>query len=201
MRHESNYWSEFKIERSVIEVIKGMCIDRMPSKQEMEDFCGDTKLSNAIQKKGGYRYWADKLNLELKNSETKFGVDVEETVVKAMRAMGYDCEPTPTKYPYDILVEKCAKVDVKAARVTKIRGYSAYSFRLAKPQQTCDFYILVPVDMNGDVIKTYIVPSHITTGHKQICISTNNSKYDKYLGRWDLIDEYVNAMRAITLNN
>lgn len=191
-------WSKEKIVNSIREVAEGLCLDRMPSKSETEAFCGDTKLSNAIQKHGGYRYWAKVVDLELKESETKFGQDTEEQVVRLMRSKGFDCEPTPTRYPYDILVEKCAKVDVKAARETLIRGYPAYSFRLAKPQQTCDFYILAPVNHEGEIRKTYIVPAHVVSGQIQICISTTESMYDAYLDRWDLIDEYVNAMRLIT---
>jgi len=192
-------WSDAKVKNHILEAAECLCLDRMPSRSELETFCGDTRLTNAIQRRGGFRYWARKVSLDLKESETKFGQDAEEQVIKLMWSKGFDCELTPTKHPYDILVEKCAKIDVKAARETLIRGYPSYSFRIAKPQQTCDFYILVPVGGDGEIIKTYIIPAHVVSGQKQICISTTESAYDVYMDRWDLIDKYVNAIRMITV--
>ena len=190
-------WTKQELESGIMKVVDFLDIDRMPSKSEIEEFYGNTSLSNKISRTGGLYYWADQLGLEIKESESKFGIEVELYVKEVLENMGFKCETTSTKHPYDLLVDDCVKVDVKAARVTKVRGSDAYSFRLAKPKQTCDVYVAVCVDDEKNIQKTYIVPSIIMSGKKQLAVGVEHSIYDAYIDRWDVIETMSEAFHRI----
>ena len=105
---------------------------RMPSNREILEIEGNYKLSSAIQKSGGYEYWAKKLNLEQKYSETKLGIDGERYIAKFLEKMGFRTELTSTKHPYDIYVDNCVKVDVKTANTSMVRDNEVHAYRLYK---------------------------------------------------------------------
>ena len=70
--YEKASWQE-ETEKRIFDVIKGMGIDRMPSLSETNTFTGNTSLGNRIMKSGGFKHWASKLNVKIKNSNVKFG--------------------------------------------------------------------------------------------------------------------------------
>ena len=190
-------WTNQDIIESIKEVIDFYGLDRMPSKQEIEEFYGNSALTNKISKTGGFYVWAKNLGLKVKDSETKMGLELEVQMMKILKEMGFKCETTSTKYPYDLLVNGCVKIDVKAARKTKIRGSDAYSFRLTKEQQTCDVYIAVCVNDKREIQRIYVIPAHITTGKIQLCMGAIHSRYDSYVDRWDIIERFSEAFYKI----
>lgn len=177
--------------------IRGLNINRMPSKSELEMLYGDSSLVNKISRTGGFYFWARKLGYDVKNSETKCGYEIEKTIEKILENMGHECELTGVRHPYDILVDGCVKIDVKSARKTKVHGSNAYSFGLAKRQQTCDVYIAVCLGSESDIEKIYVIPAHIMTGKKQLCLGVGHSKYDTYIDSWDVIEKFVAAFEQI----
>lgn len=190
-------WTHEDIVEGIRKVIDFYGIDRMPSKQEIEDFYSNSALVNKIAKTGGFYVWAESLGLEVKNSETKLGFDLEVQVLKILKAMDFKCEMTSTKHPYDLLVDDCVKIDVKAARKTKIKGSDAYSFRLAKEQQTCDVYVAACVNDEREIQQIYVIPAHIMTGKVQLCMGAGHSIYDSYIDRWDIIEKMSKAFMQI----
>lgn len=189
-------WTNENIKNAVMDVVNTRGLDHMPSVAEMKEFYGNNKLTNAITQHGGQIKWAGILGLDIKQSETQFGQIYEKYVSDLLTAKGFKCEMTGTRCPYDILVDGYVKVDVKASKITSIKGYDAYSFRLAKAMPTCDVYILVGVDRFENK-KVFIVPAHEVKGQVQVCISTVKSIYDVYVDKFDIIKKLAAAFRAI----
>ena len=190
-------WTEKAIEDAINEVRYSWLLDRMPSRKEVEDYYGGAAESCAIMKSGGYYHWAKKLGLEIKRSQSSLGYEVENEVKELIECLGYRCESTSTRHPYDLLVNGCVKIDVKAARVSKANGSDCYSFRLAKPQQTCDVYVAVCLNDDKEPQKIYVIPAHVMTGKTQLAIGAEHSKYDQYIDRWDIIDQLLQAFERI----
>ena len=191
-------WKDSEIINGINEVRHVWMIDRMPSRSEVETFYGDARLSNAIMKTGGYYYWAGRLGLEIKNSDTAFGYAGEKEVKEILESLGFECEMTPPRHPYDLLVDGCVKIDVKSGRKTKINGADCYSFRLAKPQQTCDVYVAVCMNDDKEPQKIYIIPAHIMNGKTQLAVGVEHSMYDPFLYRWDIIGQFSKVFANIT---
>ena len=189
--------NERDIESKIREMVHDLNLDRMPSGTEIKGYYGNSCLVNAITKTGGFRYWAEKLELELKDTSTNFGYKYEKRVMELLENQGYTCEMTSTKYPYDLLVNGCVKADVKSARVSSVKGCDRYTFCLAKPQQTCDVYIAVCLDDNDEPIRFYVLPAHIMHGKTQLSLGVGHSKYDQYLNRWEIIEQLTESFERL----
>lgn len=182
-------WSENLIKDKIAFVMKSLNIDRMPTRQECEDIIGDTTLSNKISKSGWYYYWANKLKLKMKDSNTNSGKDGESIIEKLLQDKGYDVKRMKTLYPYDLIVNNNVKIDVKLAYIQKKQTYKCYSFALNKIYSTCDLYILLTINQNNEIEDIYIIPS-IDVKQTQITIG-EKTKYSKYIDRYDYIDKYI----------
>ena len=115
-------WSDELIKERVLEVKTALNLDRMPSQRECEDYFHDSALSNAVHRRGGWYQLAADLGLPLKESETYFGKTYEANVADLLRGMGFEVRRMSQNFPYDLLVDDCVKVDVKASRL--FRGAS-----------------------------------------------------------------------------
>lgn len=190
-------WDEERIKKEVLYMVEKTEQKTFPTHSEMKDFYGDYKLSNAVRRHGGTKYWADKLGMECKQCESEFGYEFEEFCkIELLEKYNLDSELCPVRHPYDVLVERCAKVDVKVAVPFENYGRSRYySFNLEKREQTCDFYVFYCL-LNNEINKTYIVPSIVMSGKKQFVIGTKKSFYDNYLNRWDLIKDFIEFVKG-----
>ena len=166
---------------------------RMPSNTEVIEHEGNYALSMAIQKHGGFKYWADRLGLEQKYSETALGVEGEKIIASYLRHQGFDVKETSVKNPYDLLVNDCVKVDVKTANTSHIRGCPVHAYRLAKRDHTCDFYIF----FEADTFKSYVVPACKCQGQVQVEMGTDSKRYAKYFGAYHLISEMSKLLEAM----
>ena len=160
-------------------------IQRMPSSSECEIVFGNCSLSNKISKTGGFYEWADKLGLEIKNSETKLGVKHEKDICKKI-SEDYLAELTPVKFPYDILVEKAVKIDVKFSNLYSHSNGEFYTCNLEYKFPKMDILVFICED-----VKTLIIPAHELYGIKQLSVG-KKSRYDKYIDRWDILEDFVN---------
>lgn len=68
-----NQWTEKNIEIAIKEVMSKAKINTMPTHTVMKEITGNEALSNAVRRHGGSKYFADKLNLEIKQCESKLG--------------------------------------------------------------------------------------------------------------------------------
>lgn len=164
-----------------------MKLGRMPSLRECETYFHNVALANAVSKRDGWRAWASKLGLPIKKSETYFGKTQEMAVAEILRTKGFEVVRMSQNFPYDILVNECVKIDVKASHLYRGKNGDFYTFNLEKPFATCDLYILCSLDDNDEIINTYIVPSKFVIANTQISIGAYKSKYDRFVDRWDYL--------------
>ena len=66
-------WTDEKIKEEIIKVKESLCLERMPTRSEIELVMGNSALTDKISKTKGYYGWAEELNLTIKESETTFG--------------------------------------------------------------------------------------------------------------------------------
>ena len=176
-------WTDNTIAREILNIANQFDPPKMPTLKEAQEMYENGGLACAISKTGGFEYWANKLGLPQGYSETKIGVQAEKDIADELKAKGYGVELTSTKHPYDVLVNGCVKIDVKAANTSMIRGCPVHAYRLAKRQHTCDFYIFREIDTDS----TYIVPAHLCNGQVQVEMGIDSKKYEPYKEAWDLI--------------
>lgn len=186
-------WNDKLIKEEILKVMEALNINRMPSSDEMKFVTGNTKLTNAIRRHGGYLFWATSLNLEQSECETRTGFKEELNVKTLLESKGYKVEKMATRHPYDLLVNGNIKIDVKAAnKYTSPIGWSSYSFNLEKKNPTCDIYIIRCLQDD----KTLVIPSKFLK-QSQLCITDKESKYDKFKDRWDYIKKYDDFYNSI----
>jgi len=186
-------WTNEMIEQGIKDTMAQLNLQRMPSKSEIEFVMNNSALSNKIAKTGGFYYWAEKLNLDKKQSETLKSMEWEYNCMEFLSRFG-NSELTPLKFPYDVLYQGCCKIDVKVSKKTFLNGSASYSFNLEYKYPKCDFYVFYCVD--GDKVKDLVVPAHVMTGKKQLCIGLK-SKYDIYEGNWADIFKYAEYMKMV----
>lgn len=86
----------------------------------------------------GWYDLADQLGLPIKESETYFGKRQETVAQEQLITMGYEVRRMPQNFPYDLLVNDCLKVDVKASQLYRGPHGNFYTFNTEKPFCTCD---------------------------------------------------------------
>ena len=182
-------WQKGDIEKEIKAVMLNLSLNRMPSNTECRKATGSYALTNKISKTGGFAFWADKLGLSMKQSDSKTGWEYERKATLLLQNMGLRVEQMPVRHPYDLLIDDSVKIDVKASHLYNGRAYKHFSFNLEKQYPTCDIFILFCIGKfdNHDAL---IIPSqhcHIT----QMSVGEYTSKWDKFSGRWGYVKELV----------
>ena len=181
-------WTEDEITQNILKVACSLNIDRMPSASEMNTVMGDSSLSNAVRRNGGFYKWAKRMELEVKNSETQTGKGFEEMAIRLLNEKNYNVQRMTTKYPFDILVNDKISIDVKAANPYISKGNRLHTVGINKKYATCDLYLIFALDEDENIERTFIIP-----GCDLKVTSMNfgkDSMYNTYLDRWDLLKEY-----------
>jgi len=188
-------WTLENIKKEVLQVSgKSGC---MPSFKMMDEYTGNSGLSNAVSKHGGHKKIAEMLNLKIQKSETEYGRNFEIYCLHEIEdRFLYECEQMTVRHPYDLLVDGSVKIDVKASRKLKCHNGLSFSFNLEKKNPTCDIFVCFCIDKD-EIIKTYIIPSCVLSGKSQLSVGIQKSIYDKYLDRWDLVKKYVEFMKGM----
>lgn len=193
---KTRYWTDERIERAILEVVRSLQINYMPSSAQVKEVTQDESLHNAICRHGSYRGWAKRLGLNNKKSETNTGNDYEEYIERILLDLGFEVEQMSTKHPYDLLVNGTTKVDVKVGSSYMLRDeHRVVTFATNKKQPTCDFYICVRLDEQKQVEKIHVIPSQmaqVTT----LCFG-EVSKYDVYINRYDLLRRHYELMQKL----
>lgn len=181
-------WTGKEIENGILDVMLKNKIDCMPTHTMIKNTLGDYSLVCAISKHGGTKYWANRLGLDVKKCESKFGEDYEYHCKDFLiEKLDMECEKTKARYPYDLLVDKNIKVDVKVSKPYKD---SYYTFNLEKTEPTCDLFVLYCVTNENSIYKTFVIPSCVLSKKTQVSLGMNTSKYNKYINAWDLFYVY-----------
>ena len=180
-------WTEKEIEKEIFKIIEFAGIDGyMPSSSQIQKTTSSFALSCAIERNGGFKHWAEKLGLKVKDSESKFGRKYEEICFAYLTdELKFDCEYTNTKYPYDIIANS-VKIDVKSSNLYDCGHGRFYTFNLEKEKPTCDVFVCYCVKENI-IKKVYVIPACIMQGKTQLSIGENKSKYDNFIDNWDVV--------------
>ena len=190
-------WNDELIIDSIHEVIDHYELDRMPSRKEIELYFGNSSLTNAMSKRGGYEKYANLLGLDMKSSETVFGKTFEVIVSGMLKEKGFSVEMTGARFPYDLLVNGSVKIDVKASKHCNYGSGDFYSFNLESKLPRCDAFIAIGIDDKKHIEKVLIIPSVVMAGKSQLSVGICNSKYDKYKDRWDIIANLSEAFMSV----
>jgi len=191
-------WNEELIKEKVLEVVSALELKRMPSQKECENYFKNCALTNAISRRMGWYVLAQEMGLPIKDSETYFGKKHEQIAQEQLISRGFEVRRMPTNFPYDLLVNDCVKVDVKASKLYKGEHGNFYSFNLEKPFCTCDIYMLYLVGDDGSEKDLLIVPSKFVATNTQIGVGEKTSKYHYYSGKWEYIGQYCNFLDSVS---
>lgn len=179
-------WTDELIRKKVLEAKEALSLDRMPSRKECIQYFHDESLVNAISRRTGWYKLAEELGLKVKDSETYFGKSQEANAADILVSMGFLVRKMPQNFPYDLLVDNCVKVDVKASHIYHGQNGNFYTFNLEKQFATCDVYVLFALDDHGGQ-RIFVVPSKFVVSQNQISMGVLKSKYHKFENKWDFI--------------
>ncbi|GAA0115256.1 hypothetical protein [Clostridium senegalense] len=190
-------WSEDEVKEEIFKVMEFLNIETMPSNSELIKVTKNYSLSNKIARSGGFKFWAKKLGLELKESDSKFGWKGEKIIFDLLTKKQYKVERMSVRYPFDLLVNENIKIDVKTANRHSPSNakYYFHTFNLEKKNPTCDIYVCLAFN-NENLEKLLIIPSKFLR-KTQLSIG-KESQYDKYINRWDYIEEYDKFYKSIS---
>ena len=191
-RQQLTKWDMDSILDGVREVSKSLYPENtMPTFKQIEDFYGNCSLTSAISRRNiASTDIAKILNLKIQYSETVIGQYYEQVVGGILHNKGYIVEYTSATFPYDLFVNHCLKIEVKTSHIFTSKNGSFFTFAIHKPFITSDVYILCCVHDEANVVY-YIVPSVVIPYNTQISIGMENSKYNTFINRFDIIDEYI----------
>ena len=188
-------WTEDEIIDNIRKIVEEYNMDTFPTHKEMNLYYSNNCLFGVVCKHGGSEYFANKMGLKIKDCESKFGKKYESLCKQDIKTkLMFDCEEMKPRYPYDLLINHCVKIDVKVANLFDNYGGTKYwTCNIEKKNQTCDIYVVYCLDVNKEIFKTLIIPSVVVSGKTQLAIG-HNSVYNKYENRWDLIKMYNDFM-------
>ena len=193
-------WTDEMIESSIRHVMDELKLDTFPTSVQIEGVYHDKGLTNKLSKSGGYRYWAEKMGIPMGVSTSGFGKKFEEIAVDDIfEHTGLTSRFTSSRYPYDLYVADCIKVDVKVSkryfRFSDSKSW-AYTFNLEKEKPTCDIFVLYGVKGSMEIDKTMIIPAVFLSGQTQVGVG-ENSKWDAFMNRWDYFTDYKSFIDGI----
>ncbi|WP_392446148.1 hypothetical protein [Clostridioides difficile] len=189
-------WDDESIEKSILKVARSLQVHRMPSNEEIKSVMGNYSLSNKISRSGGFKYWASKLNLDMKNSETKLGTKWEFHIKSRLEEFEYKVEKMSTRHPYDLLVNGNIKIDIKVSNYYLGSSCKYHTFNLEKKYHNCDIFICVGLNETDIPVKILVIPSKYLMGIRQLSVGIK-SKYDKFNYKYKYIKEYDNFYKKI----
>lgn len=184
-------WTDEKVIDAIQEIMDKLDLKTFPTKTEIKSYFHNTSLQDRIARTGGVRYWAERLNLPIKDCETKTGELFEQHCLCYLEELGYNVCTMKSRYPYDLSVNNNIKVDVKSGYMFHNYGNGEYfTFNLEKSYPTCDIFVVYCLNDDKSIAKTFVIPSVFLFGKTQLALGKNKSKYDKFIDRWDYFEKY-----------
>jgi hypothetical protein len=165
-------WTEAMISERIMENYRNTGL--MPTNQYLVD-SGQGDLANQITKKGGFFKWAERLGLSRVHSDSDTGWDGEKRVQTILESAGFQVERSiAVKWPFDLLVNKVLRIDVKSANFAAYGPSKGWFYRIGKAPQA-DLMALHQLDTG----ETYWIPWHIIN-HSNMTISRDGGKWAQY---------------------
>lgn len=192
-------WTDTLIKSKINEVIDSLELNRMPTRRECENYFHDCGLTNAVSRRaGGWYALAKEMVCKIKESETTFGKTYEIQTAEMLKSYGFEVRRMSQNFPYDLLIDDCVKIDVKASKLYHGKNGNFYSFNLEKQFATCDFYILLTISENGEIARVMVVPSSEVISNNQISVGESRSKYHKFTDCFGLIEKAVSFWKSLS---
>ncbi len=190
---ENTKWTDERLRSDILKVVNYFSLDRMPTYTECLKYHQSKSLAHAIARNGGYKYWAKRLNLPIKESETSFGQKGEDIACEVLKSKGYCVENLSTIAPYDLIIDHNVRVDVKSSRLNDKDGKEFYHFNFNTSKlHKCDLYLCLGFDEEGEVLQHfYFIPSSFVGTSAEI-YSKSSNKYGKYKNNLEFLDFYRN---------
>lgn len=184
-------WTPNKVVEEVLKVKDALNVDRLPTRSECDLVTNSKSLSNAITHYFGWYGLAEKLGLPLKKSKTTTGKTMESLADDLLRKKGFNVQRMTQNHPFDLLINNCVRIDVKASHIYHGENGDYYTFALGKKFHCCDFFMLSELNDLNEIIRTMIVPATSVMNKSQISVGIVNSKYFKYTDRYDCIEKLI----------
>lgn len=195
-------WNNDKFEKEILKSMQVLCIDRMPSRSELESI-KRTDLASALNRSYGYYGWAKRLGIKTKDSETKKGKKYEiiaETILKE-KFPNVEIIQMSQNHPFDILLDGSVKIDVKVGTIHNGFDVPAYTFRTGKKYGSCDIYLCIGLNSELEIDKIFVIPTiFANVSNINICMG-GKSKYLKFDNRWDYIRKMMEKNHEIESMN
>ena len=181
------FWTDEDVKRRTLEMSKRFG-NRMPSCPEL-DAIGEGALGSQIGRRGAWKVAAE-CGLEVKESDSKFGIGVHQAEATRLRGLGFHVVEHTTKHPFDLTVDG-VRVDTKASHYaeyphknggTMSRGYF---FALNKVPATCDLYLLVCEGGHRDGERYYVPAS--AAQQRMITITPTGKRFAAYHNALDVL--------------
>jgi hypothetical protein len=187
-------WTDEKILEQLKELTKNTEI--MPTSNYLKEI-GRNDIMCAISKRKGFRYYAEKLNLKTKKTDSSFGYEGEIKAIEMIESKGFETEKMSSGFPYDILVNNLCRIDVKTAKFAEYGISKGWFYRIGK-EPSCDLIMLIRIDI-GDCL---LIPwMHCSSTN--ITISRSMRKHKIWHNRYDLITKTIdsNSILLESINN
>lgn len=178
MKRKDNYWNDATLTAEL--TIAAAPLGRMPTSGDLRAI-GRNDLALAASRRGGFPYWAEKLNLPLKGEKTQFGLAIEEKICSWLREQGWNAVRQGRRAPFDILVNK-VRIDVKAAKFTSYATdyhYRQEGFVFNTKKNRCDLFLLCLCASDWSIQHKFFIPSAVVPSTITIS-SVARTKYSKY---------------------
>jgi hypothetical protein len=183
-------WNEAMISDRIMENYRNT--GTMPTNQYLQD-TGQGDLANQISKKGGFLKWSERLGLSREHSDSDTGWDGEKRVQKILESAGFQVErSSAVKWPFDLLVNKVLRVDVKSASFACYGVCKGWFYRIGKAPQA-DLIALHQMDTG----ETYWFPWNIVP-HSNVTISKDGGKWARYKETLWIVQSMIETRQAET---
>lgn len=181
-------WSESMVADAILESFKST--GRFPSAPYLRE-TGQNGLSCAIVRTGGFVKWAKRLGIDREKSDSDVGWDGERQVQELLTGRGFVVEKQAgVTWPFDLLVNKSLRVDVKSAKFATYGPCSGWFYRIGKAPQA-DLIALMQTDAGS----VYFIPWPLVP-FSNITISKSGGKWASFMNRFDIVDEMVKSRTA-----
>lgn len=116
-----------------------------------------------------------------------------------LKSLGFHCQLQKHGSPFNILVDGCARVLVKACMSPSVKRTKnpQWSFNLSAKYAACDFYILMTGNRDYFVIPSEDIPDGM--GHVRFVFPTSkrgSAKWQGYHNRFDLLREFIEGRQV-----
>lgn len=186
---------EFLIEQ-IMKTVDALHLDRMPSVNEINRVTGENAAKSISDH--GAENLASELGLKPnRRYNQELGDKFEDRAILDIAAHGFSSEKMKARFPYDLLVEDMVKVEVKASHTLFTQHGSPFFCRnLTRNHRSSDLTIFYCLNDDDSIYKTYIIPTAYVRNLQTISVGNWNSKYDRFIDRWDILKRYVVFMKS-----